>query len=85
MKKCLVCGKDFEPKNPKGKVCSTNCRKKKSRAVKLVEEFEKKNTQIVPPKTESKIQVRNLNKEVVKSMPLGLSTLNQIQWKIDNL
>ena len=26
MKKCNHCGKDFEPKNPKGKYCSDKCR-----------------------------------------------------------
>lgn len=26
MKKCLQCGSEFEPKNPKGKFCSDKCR-----------------------------------------------------------
>lgn len=28
MKKCKECGKDFEPKNPKGIFCSLSCRQK---------------------------------------------------------
>jgi hypothetical protein len=32
MKKCLFCGKDFEPKNPKGKFCSDKCKMKEARA-----------------------------------------------------
>lgn len=34
MKKCKHCGKEFEPKNPKGKFCSDKCRVYASRAVK---------------------------------------------------
>lgn len=28
MKICLICGKEFEPKNPKGRFCSAKCRQK---------------------------------------------------------
>lgn len=31
MKKCIVCGADFEPKNPKGKFCSDKCKMKAAR------------------------------------------------------
>ena len=31
MKKCIVCSKDFKPKNPKGVYCSTACKMKDAR------------------------------------------------------
>lgn len=31
MKKCPICGVEFQPKNPKGKFCSAKCRLKSSR------------------------------------------------------
>ena len=34
MKNCLHCKKEFEPKNPKGKYCSTKCRVYHSRVLK---------------------------------------------------
>jgi predicted nucleic acid-binding Zn ribbon protein len=40
MKKCPVCGKDFTPRNPKGKVCSAGCRKKAERARKEIVKYE---------------------------------------------
>lgn len=40
MKKCIVCGTDFEPKNPKGKYCSDKCKMKDARTKKkLGEDF----------------------------------------------
>jgi len=32
MKQCLVCGVEFEPKNPKGVFCSNKCRQKEHRS-----------------------------------------------------
>ena len=75
MKKCPVCGKDFEPENPKGKVCSTKCRMKLMRTRKEIEKYEieeKKKAESAKWKTKpKKVIVRDLNQEAIaKGTPI---------------
>ena len=73
MKKCPVCGNEFEPKNPKGKVCSGRCRIKLMRArieAKEIEAQIKKDAEDQSAKWKNKVTVRNLNDEAKpKSTP----------------
>ena len=60
MKKCIVCGDQFEPKNPKGVYCSPKCKMRDARAKKKPPE--KAKPEIKP---ENKVHVRDLNTETV--------------------
>ena len=64
MKKCKRCGKDFTPKNPKGKFCSDKCRVYFGREV-LV----KNHTEPDKPKDYTKKAAKN---ESINNYPIGI-------------
>lgn len=82
MKNCLVCGVEFEPKNPKGVYCSTKCRMKGMRKKKAFKPLILIGKDAIPVEKLKEIYDAPITK---KEMPKGLSLNQQIQWKIDNL
>lgn len=87
MKKCSYCGKDFEPKNPKGKFCSDKCRVYFSRKPKI-QDLTKQSTGTTqdltekPPTTNYSVDTTTLKKkrfeELLREAKVGAMNIKEM-------
>jgi predicted nucleic acid-binding Zn ribbon protein len=86
---CIYCGEKMESITAKKKYCSAKCRlyfnRERKKAIIVAEPVVKS------IKTEKAVVSTKMNQPILekpkngKEMPKGLSIMDQIQWKIDNL
>ena len=82
---CEYCGEKMESKTAKKRFCSDKCRvyfSRESKNAPIIAETAKISIKTEKTINDTKIPQTPKN---AKEMPKGLSIMDQIQWKIDNL